>query len=313
VKQSSAVPPVRIATRKSQLALWQAGHVAALLREAHAGLEIELVPIVTQGDRIQDRSLAAIGGKGLFIKELEVALEEQRADIAVHSMKDLPGDLPDGLDIAAVLVRADARDALVAPTATRLADLPRGARVGTSSLRRQAQLLAARPDLEIEALRGNVDTRLRRLDAGEMDAIVLACAGLIRLGLESRISARLDPQISLPAVAQGVIGIECRRRDSRTRRLVSVLNHQATRIAMDAERAFAHRLGGSCQSPIAAHAELDGRRLMLAGLVAEPDGSRLLRDSQAGLSDAPAALGTLLAERMLAAGAGPLLERLRAG
>jgi len=306
-------PPLRIATRKSQLALWQAGHVAALLREAHAGLEIELVPIVTQGDRIQDRSLAAIGGKGLFIKELEVALEEQRADIAVHSMKDLPGDLPDGLAIAAVLVRADARDALVAPAAARLEDLPRGARVGTSSLRRQAQLLAARPDLKIEALRGNVDTRLRRLDAGEMDAIVLACAGLIRLGLESRISARLDPQISLPAVAQGVIGIECRSTDARTLRLVSVLNHQATRIAMDAERAFAHRLGGSCQSPIAAHAELDGRRLMLAGLVAEPDGSRLLRDTQAGSSDAPAALGSLLAERMLAAGAGPLLERLRAG
>ena len=313
MKQPSPAPPLRIATRKSQLALWQAGHVAALLREAHAGLEIELVPIVTQGDRIQDRSLAAIGGKGLFIKELEVALEEQRADIAVHSMKDLPGDLPDGLTIAAVLVRADARDALVAEAVTRLEDLPRGARVGTSSLRRQAQLLAARPDLKIEALRGNVDTRLRRLDAGEMDAIVLACAGLIRLGLESRISARLDPQISLPAVAQGVIGIECRSTDARTLRLVSVLNHQATRIAMDAERAFAHRLGGSCQSPIAAHAELDGRRLMLAGLVAEPDGSRLLRDTQAGSSDAPAALGSLLAERMLAAGAGPLLERLRAG
>jgi hydroxymethylbilane synthase len=306
-------PPLRIATRKSQLALWQAGHVATLLREAHAGLEIELVPIVTQGDRIQDRSLAAIGGKGLFIKELEVALEEQRADIAVHSMKDLPGDIPDGLAIAAVLLRADARDALVAPTVTRLEDLPRSARVGTSSLRRQAQLLAARPDLKIEALRGNVDTRLRRLDAGEMDAIVLACAGLIRLGLESRIGARLDPQICLPAVAQGVIGIECRSTDSRTLRLVSVLNHQATRIAMDAERAFAHRLGGSCQSPIAAHAELDGQRLMLAGLVAEPDGSRLLRDTQAGSSDAPAVLGRLLAERMLAAGAGPLLERLRAG
>jgi hydroxymethylbilane synthase len=305
--------PLRIATRKSQLALWQAWHVAALLREAHAGLEIELVPIVTQGDRIQDRSLAAIGGKGLFIKELEVALEEQRADIAVHSMKDLPGDLADGLAIAAVLVRADARDALVAPSVARLEDLPRGARVGTSSLRRQAQLLAARPDLKIEAMRGNVDTRLRRLDAGDMDAIVLACAGLIRLGLESRISARLDPQISLPAVAQGVIGIECRSADERTLQLVSVLNHQATRIAMDAERAFAHRLGGSCQSPIAAHAELDGRRLMLDGLVAEPDGSRLLRDTQAGSIDAPAALGSLLAERMLAAGAGPLLERLRAG
>jgi hydroxymethylbilane synthase len=316
VKHSSPAPapaPLRIATRKSQLALWQAEHVATLLRAAHPGLEIELVPIVTQGDRIQDRSLAAIGGKGLFIKELEVALEEKRADIAVHSMKDLPGDLPAGLAIAAVLERADARDALVAAAAARFEDLPRGARVGTSSLRRQAQLLAVRPDVKIQALRGNVDTRLRRLDAGEMDAIVLACAGLIRLGLESRISARLDPKICLPAIAQGVIGLECRGADSRTLRLVAVLNHEATRIAMDAERAFAHLLGGSCQSPIAAHAELEGKRLTLTGLVAEPDGSRLLRDMQVGSIDAPAALGELLAGRMLAAGAGPLLGRLRAG
>ena len=305
--------PLRIATRKSQLALWQAEHVATLLRQAHAGLKVELVPMLTQGDRIQDRSLAAIGGKGLFIKELEVALEEQRADIAVHSMKDLPGDLPEGLMIAAVLERSDARDALLTAKAARLDDLPQGARVGTSSLRRQAQLLAVRPDLRIEALRGNVDTRLRRLDAGEMDGIVLACAGLIRLGLESRITARLDPQVSLPAVAQGVIGIECRAADSRTVKLVSVLNHPTTRIAMDAERAFAHRLGGSCQSPIAAHAQLEGKSLILDGLVAEPNGSRLLRDRQSGSIEDPAALGRLLAERILAAGAGPLLQRLRAG
>jgi hydroxymethylbilane synthase len=309
----SSTAPLRIATRKSQLALWQAEHVAALLRRAHAGLAVELVPMITQGDRIQDRSLAAIGGKGLFIRELEVALEERRADIAVHSMKDLPADLPEGLTIAAVLERADPRDALLSATAARLDDLPRGARVGTSSLRRQAQLMAARPDLRIEPLRGNVDTRLRRLDAGEMDAIVLACAGLIRLGLESRITARLDPMISLPAVAQGVIGIECRGADSRTLELVSVLNHLDTRIAMDAERAFAHRLGGSCQSPIAAHARIGGRRLILDGLVAEPDGSRLLRDTLPGSVDDPAALGHRLAERLLAAGAGSLLERLRAG
>jgi hydroxymethylbilane synthase len=305
--------PLRIATRKSQLALWQAEHVAALLRAAHPGLEVELVPMVTQGDRIQDRTLAAIGGKGLFIRELEVALEERRADIAVHSMKDLPGDLPEGLTIAAVLERADARDALLTASAGGLDGLPRGARVGTSSLRRQAQLLAARPDLAIETLRGNVDTRLRRLDAGDMDAIVLACAGLIRLGLEARITVHLDPKICLPAVAQGVIGIECRGADSRTRELVTVLNHRDTRIAMDAERAFAHRLGGSCQSPIAAHARVEGQRLRLDGLVAEPDGSRLLRDTASGTIDAPAALGALLAERILAAGAGPLLERLRAG
>lgn len=305
--------PLRIATRKSQLAMWQAEYVAALLRRAHTGLEVELVPMLTQGDRIQDRSLAAIGGKGLFIKELEVALEEGRADIAVHSMKDLPSELPAGLTIAAVLERADPRDALLSKAAARLEDLPRGARLGTSSLRRQAQIMAARPDLRIEPLRGNVDTRLRRLDEGAMDAIVLACAGLMRLGLESRITARLDPAICLPAVAQGVIGIECRGADTRTLALLRMLEHGDTRIAMDAERAFAHRLGGSCQSPIAAHARLDGGRLILDGLVAEPDGSRLLRDSLAGSVDAPAALGHQLAERILAAGARSLLERLRAG
>ena len=233
---------LRIATRKSQLALWQAEHVSALLRAAHPGLEVELVPLLTQGDRIQDRTLAAIGGKGLFIKELEVALQELRADIAVHSMKDVPADLPLGLIIGAVLNRADPRDALVTTSGiARLEDLPRGAVLGTSSLRRQAQVRALRPDLSIESLRGNVDTRLRKLDAGQdlggghggsggaaaagttaassgkrMDAIVLACAGLIRLGLESRITARLDPQVCLPAVTQGVIGIECRQNDSRT-------------------------------------------------------------------------------------------------
>ena len=306
-------PPLRIATRKSQLALWQAEHVARLLREAHPGLQIELVPLLTQGDRIQDRTLAAIGGKGLFIKELEVAIEDLRADIAVHSMKDVPADLPDGLTIGAVLKRADPRDALVTTSGiARLEDLPRGAIVGTSSLRRQAQLYALRPDLRIESLRGNVDTRIRKLDAGGMDAIVLACAGLVRLGLESRITARLDPKVCLPAVSQGVIGIECRRSDARTVQLLQALEDAATRVGMDAERAFAARLGGSCQSPIAAYAELDADRITLRGLVAEPDGSRLLRDSSSGDLKNPAALGRQLAERILAAGAGPLLERLRA-
>jgi hydroxymethylbilane synthase len=325
---------LRIATRKSQLALWQAEHVAALLRAAHPELEIELVPLLTQGDRIQDRSLAAIGGKGLFIKELEVALENLRADIAVHSMKDVPADLPHGLIIGAVLKREDPRDALVTTSGiASLEDLPRGATVGTSSLRRQAQIRALRPDLRIESLRGNVDTRLRKLDAGQapggkddsaaggkggsqagrMDAIVLACAGLIRLGLESRITARLDPRICLPAVTQGVIGIECRQSDSRTVEFLRALEDPATRKVMDAERAFAARLGGSCQSPIAAYAEFEGQRISLRGLVAEPDGSRLLHDSLSGSAENPAALGRQLAERILAAGAGPLLERLRAG
>jgi hydroxymethylbilane synthase len=249
----------------------------------------------------------------LFIKELETALEESRADIAVHSMKDVPSDLPAGFAIAAVLPRADPRDALLAAHAARIEDLPQGARVGTSSLRRQAQLLSARPDLRIEALRGNVDTRLRRLDEGLMDAIILACAGLIRLGWESRITARLDPKSSLPAVSQGIIGIECRSDDAQTQALLGVLNDAATRTAMDAERAFAGRLGGSCQSPIAAHATLDGDHMRLDGLVAEPDGSRLLRDSLTGSTEAPHSLGEQLAERVLAAGADTLLERLRSG
>ena len=223
-----------------------------------------MVPISTKGDRIQDRSLAAIGGKGLFIKELEVAIEERRADIAVHSMKDVPSDLPEGFLIAAVLPRADPRDALLTPKASRVADLPQGARLGTSSLRRQAQMLSARPDLRIETLRGNVDTRLRRLDDGELDAIILACAGLVRLGWESRITARLDPEVCLPAVSQGIIGIECRRDDAPIRALLAVLDDAPTRAAMDAERAFAGRLGGSCQSPIAAHATLDGASIDVA-------------------------------------------------
>ncbi len=310
---SGAPRSLRIATRKSPLALWQAEHVAALLRAAHAGLAVELVPISTKGDRIQDRSLAAIGGKGLFIKELEVALEEHRADLAVHSMKDVPSDLPAGFCIAAVLPRADARDALLTAKAQRIQDLPRGARVGTSSLRRQAQLLASRPDLSIEALRGNVDTRLRRLDDGGLDAIILACAGLVRMGWESRITARLEPGDCLPAVSQGIIGIECRAADASTRSLLNALNDANTRTAMDAERAFAGRLGGSCQSPIAAYATLEGSRLTLQGLVAEPDGSRLLRDSIVGNSADAADLGRQLADRIMAAGAGALLERLRSG
>ena len=307
---ASAAAMLRIATRKSPLALWQAEHVAALLRQAHPGLQIELVPISTKGDRIQDRSLAAIGGKGLFIKELEVALEEGEADIAVHSMKDVPR-LPEGFVIGAVLPRADPFDALLSHKAARLEDLRPGARVGTSSLRRQAQLLSLRPDLNIEPLRGNVDTRVRRLDSGELDAIILACAGLIRLGWESRIGARLDPRVCLPAVTQGIIGIECLSGADHTRNLLHVLDDGPTRIVMDAERAFAERLGGSCQSPIAAYATLHGPRLTLDGLVAEPDGSRLLRDSATGDSSRPKDLGAALAERVLSAGAGELLDRLR--
>ncbi|MGD0501558.1 MAG: hydroxymethylbilane synthase [Steroidobacteraceae bacterium] len=300
-----------IATRKSKLALWQAEHVAALLRKAHAGLSVELLPMSTKGDRILDRSLAAIGGKGLFIKELEAALEDGRAHLAVHSMKDVPGDLPAGMTLAAMLPRADPRDALITRAARELGELPRGARLGTASLRRRAQLLAIRPDLVITTLRGNVETRLKRLDDGELDAIVLAAAGLTRLGLQSRIAALLDPSVSLPAVGQGVIGIECRSDDLRARDAVRALNDPAAHTAVSAERAFARRLGGSCQSPIAAFAELDAQqRLTLRGLVAEPDGSRLIQDSIAGSAAQAEALGDALAERVLTAGAGELLERL---
>ncbi len=309
-------PALRIATRKSPLALWQAEHVSSLLRQAYPGLVVELVPLSTKGDLIQDRSLAAIGGKGLFIKELEVAIEAGHADMAVHSMKDVPGELPEGFMIGAVLPRVDPRDALIMREGGTLNDLPKGARVGTSSLRRQAQLLAVRPDLNIQALRGNVDTRLGRLDKGELEAIVLACAGLIRLGWESRITARLDSKVCLSAVSQGIIGIECRADDAATLHALQPLNHSATRSAMDAERAFSGYLGGSCQSPIAAYAEitqgqLSEKQLTLQGLVAEPDGSRLLRDSLVGSAKDPLALGVALAKRVFAAGAGPLLERLR--
>ena len=307
----SAGRVLRIATRKSPLALWQAEHVATLLRGAHPGLSVELKPMSTQGDRILDRSLAAIGGKGLFIKELEVALAERGADIAVHSMKDVPAEMPQGFVIGAFLERADPRDALLCRRGAALADLPAGAKVGTSSLRRRAQILAARPDLAIEPLRGNVETRLSRLESGALEAIVLASAGLVRLGLESRITARLAPEAMLPAVGQGAIGIECRSDDTRSRALVGVLDDAATHTALAAERAFAQTLGGSCQSPIAALARIEEDRLTLHGLVAEPDGSRLLRDSVSGSRAQAAGLGEELARRLLASGARELLERLR--
>jgi hydroxymethylbilane synthase len=310
----SAVPEgsvLRIATRKSPLALWQAEHVATLLRRTHGGLQVELVPMSTQGDRIQDRSLAAIGGKGLFIKELEVALAERRADIAVHSMKDVPAEMPAGFVIAAFLARADPRDALLTRRGSSLTDLPAGAKLGTSSLRRRAQILAARPDLSIEPLRGNVDTRLSRLENGALDAIVLACAGLVRLGLEARITTRLESGTMLPAVGQGAIGIECRSGDARTCALVSTLDDALTHTALAAERSFARTLGGSCQSPIAALAHIDEDHLRLDGLVAEPDGSRVLRESISGDRTGAAELGEELARRLLRSGARELLERLR--
>jgi len=303
---------LRIATRQSKLALWQAEHVASLLRAAHPSLQIELVKITTQGDRILDRPLADIGGKGLFIKELEVALAEGRADIAVHSMKDVPAELPPGMTLAAMLPRADARDAFVSTRFVRLDSLPHGARVGTSSLRRQSQLRMLRGDLDLIPLRGNVDTRLRKLDAGEFDAIVLASAGLLRLGLGDRITQYIAVELSLPAVGQGIIGIECRADDTHALTRVGVLNDQAAQICIAAERAYGHRLEGSCQSPIAGYAEIVGADIKVQGLIASPDGQRVFRDAVVGPGKDAEALGRALAERMLFAGADKLLQELRA-
>jgi hydroxymethylbilane synthase len=304
--------PLRIATRRSKLALWQAEHVAALLRAAHPDTPVELVPMSTQGDRVQDRALAEVGGKGLFVKELEVAMQEGRADIAVHSMKDVPSELPPGFCIAAALPRANPRDAFLSLRFARFADLPQGARVGTSSPRRQSQLRSARPDLSLELLRGNVDTRLRRLEEGSLDAILLACAGLERLGLGERITEVLDLDLSVPAVGQGVIGIECREDDARARRLLAALHHEDSFVRLSAERAFAQTLGGSCHSPIAAHASLEGGELTLRGFIGAPDGGEAYRDSIRGTVAQAVELGRTLANRMQAAGAGALLDRLRA-
>jgi hydroxymethylbilane synthase len=304
---------VRIATRRSRLALWQAEHVAKCLTAVHPGLVTRLVPLVTEGDRIQDRSLATVGGKGLFIKELETAMLAGEADIAVHSMKDVPAELPEGLGITAVLERADPRDAFVSGAIATFRSLPQGARVGTSSLRRQCQIRRARPDLSVIVLRGNVETRLRKLDAGEFDATVLATAGLERLGLAARVREKLSPRQMLPAVGQGVIGIECRVADSRIRELLVPLEHGQTRVRLDAERAFAARLGGSCQSPIAAYAELDGAMLSLRGLVGAPDGTQVFEDRIEGRASEAASLGVRLAVRLMEAGAAALLAELAAG
>jgi hydroxymethylbilane synthase len=299
--------PVRIATRRSRLALWQAEHVAARLAERHPGLVVSLVPIVTEGDRIQDRSLAAAGGKGLFIKELESAIQGGQADIAVHSMKDMPGVLPDGFTIAAALERGDPRDAFVSARYESVASLPSGARVGTSSLRRECQLRHRRPDLEVVILRGNVDTRLRKLDAGECDAALLATAGLERLGLAAHIRARLSPEEMLPAIGQGIVGIECAAGRDDILELVRPLEHAQTRTVLDAERALSAGLGASCRAPIAGHATLDGEALHLSGLAGSPDGRQIIADRLSGAAVDAARIGAELAKRLLAAGAGALL------
>jgi hydroxymethylbilane synthase len=304
---------VCIATRGSALALWQANHISERLRAADPALEVELVVLKTRGDKILDRALSEVGGKGLFVKEIEEALLDGRAQIAVHSMKDLPAEMPAPLELGAVPEREDARDALVVASrlgARSVAELPAGARVGTSSLRRVCQLKARRPDLEIVALRGNVDTRLRKVEEGELDAIVLACAGLKRLGHGARITAALDVAESLPAIGQGALAVQCRSDDAETRARLRPLDHAATALAVAAERAFLRRLSGDCKTPLAAHAVVDGDRLALTGLVGAPDGSRLLRHRLDGAASDGVALGDQLAEALLALGADRLLANV---
>jgi hydroxymethylbilane synthase len=299
--------PVRIGTRGSPLALVQARMVREALAAAHPDLrgpdDIQILPIKTTGDAVQDRKLMEIGGKGLFTKEIEEALLGGRIDCAVHSMKDMPTWLPEGLVIGAMLAREDARDALFARAGTCIAELPRGATVGTASLRRQAQLLSLRPDLKIVPLRGNVETRLRKLAAGEADATLLAVAGLKRLGLLDKAAALIDSDEILPAVGQGAIGVEIRAGDRRLGTLLAPLDHRATSLCVTAERACLAELDGSCHTPIAAHAEIsaDGRNLRLRSLIALPDGTAVRRDERQGSAADPAALGRAAGQRLKAA------------
>ena len=303
---------VRIATRKSALALWQAEFVAARLRSMPEVGDVELLPMSTKGDEILDRSLQKIGGKGLFIKELELAMQRGDADIAVHSMKDVPAEMPAGFCLASTLERANPADALVSRDHVAFTDLPMGAHIGSSSLRRQAQLRMLRPDLRIEPLRGNVNTRLAKLEAGEFDAIILAAVGLQRLELDRHITEQFTAERMLPATAQGVLGIECLEERVDLRELLGRLDHAPTVQTTLAERTVARSLQASCQSPVATFAEIEGGELRIRALAAMPDGSESIRDSIRGAPDDAAALGEQLAQRMLAGGAGELLERAAA-
>ncbi|KOQ95432.1 hydroxymethylbilane synthase [Pluralibacter gergoviae] len=304
---------LRIATRQSPLALWQAHYVKERLEAHHPQLQVELVPMVTRGDVILDTPLAKVGGKGLFVKELELALLEGRADIAVHSMKDVPVAFPQGLGLSVICERGDPRDAFVSNHYASIDALPAGSIVGTSSLRRQCQLAASRPDLVIRSLRGNVGTRLGKLDAGEYDAIILAVAGLQRLGLESRIRQPLSPEQSLPAVGQGAVGIECRMDDERTLALLAPLNHPETAVRVTAERAMNTRLEGGCQVPIGSYAELIDGDVWLRALVGAPDGQRVVRGERRGPVDQAQALGVSLAEELLNGGAREILTEVYSG
>lgn len=302
------ISKLRIATRKSALAMWQAEHVKARLEALHPGLEVELLGMSTKGDKILDVPLAKVGGKGLFVKELEAAMLENRADIAVHSMKDVPMEFPEGLGLAVISEREDPTDAFVSNQYANLDELPEGAVVGTSSLRRRCQVSELRPDLKIEWLRGNVNTRLAKLDNGEYDAIILASSGLKRLEFHDRIKSIIPDTVSLPAAGQGALGIECRLEDKDVIELLKPLIHLPTQVCVTAERAMNRRLEGGCQVPIGGYATLEGDQLYVRGLVGEPDGSRIIRDEVRGTADQAEQLGIQLAEALLAQGAGEILE-----
>jgi len=301
---------IRIATRKSPLALWQAEEVSRQLKQLHPELEIELVKMVSKGDKFLDAPLAKIGGKGLFVKELEQAMLDGEADIAVHSMKDVPMEFPEGLHLSVIMEREDPTDAFVSNKYKNLQDLPENARIGSSSLRRQLQIKEMMPGAEMLNLRGNVNSRLQKLDDGEFDAIILASAGLIRLEFNERIADRIAPEQSLPSVGQGAVGIECREGDAQIEALIAPLNHRDTHTRLSAERAMNHRLHGGCQVPIAGYAILEGDEIYLRGLVGRPDGSEVVRAQIRGPRDQAEALGTELAEQLLNDGADVILREM---
>lgn len=301
---------IRIATRKSPLALWQAEEVARQLTLHHPDIKIEYIKMTTKGDKILDAPLAKVGGKGLFVKELEQGLLDGAADIAVHSMKDVPMDFPAGLCLPIIMEREDPRDAFVSNHYATLADLPADARIGTSSLRRQLQIKAVMPQARMLDLRGNVNSRLQKLDNGDYDAIILAAAGLIRLGFAERIRSHISPEDSLPAIGQGAVGIECREHDTRVLKLLAPLNHPDTHTRLSAERAMNHRLNGGCQVPIAGYAELVADQIWLRGLVGRPDGSEVIRGDIRGPASKADALGKDLAEKLLKQGAETILKEL---
>lgn len=307
----SGAVELKIATRKSPLALWQAEHVAARLKAVDPSLDIGLVKMTTKGDRILDQALSKVGGKDLFVKEIEEALIDRRADVAVHSLKDMPTEIPSGLFIAAFPPREDPRDALISPKGYTIATLPSRAKIGTSSLRRGAQLLRRRPDLEIVPVRGNVQTRVKKIEELGLAGTLLALAGLRRLGLEALVSEVLEVDQSLPAIGQGILAVETRADDAAVAALVARLDDFEARTAATAERAFLHRLRGGCQVPIAGYATIEGDSLVLRGLVASVDGRAIFEDTIRGRADEPAAIGTALADRLLREGAGAVLDVLR--